>query len=152
SDGASFTSSGGDMVSLTLSPSGPDHSGDPYVFFDGTVYNFYNPTATTTGAFSQNMFLYTSPNLSGPYTLSSNVPGGVLVPNPGGIGSGFYNSARGQYWTYIHKPESLNQIYRAVTPNLTQQIQSASFTSVASGSGLGLGAVALQHPGIRPNW
>jgi FG-GAP-like repeat len=156
SDGTSFTSSGPDLVSVPLGGAGqPDHAADPSLFQAGTQFVLTLSLATLSGNSPNSVVtLYTAPSLSGPYTLSSTLPNGVLIPNPAGVGSGYFNNQLQQYWTYVQAAGGLGPltvISRAVKTSLSQQIQISDLTQVMSSTSLGIGSnISLQHPHIAP--
>ena len=148
SDGTAFTAAAADVVSVPMGGANqPTNSGDSFVFFDGVQYDLYLPSSTVSGqGINAILSLYTAASLGGSYALSTALPNGVLIPNPGGIGSGYFNAQLGQYWTYVSTATSL---LLAVTTSLNQQLTTSDFTSIATGSSLGIGSSAsVQHPHI----
>ncbi|HUD87671.1 MAG TPA: FG-GAP-like repeat-containing protein [Xanthobacteraceae bacterium] len=155
SDGAAFTAVASDLVSVDLGGANqPTDASDPAIFAtDGQFYLYINEATVSGESVNEVVMLYSSSSLTGSYTLSSALPGGLLVPNPAaGIASGFFDNQLRQYWTYQHmpppgEPGPLTVIGRAATASLSQQIQQNQFTEVASGSGFGLGSnTSVQHP------
>lgn len=114
SDGVQFVADSGDRVQVTLTPTSTqlDTASDPDIFYDGTQYVLYISRGNS-------MEVYTSATLRGSYTRSPPLPGGKITSNTGGIGSGFFNALQGQYWTFVHRPETPQKIYRGATPPST---------------------------------
>ena len=147
SDGVQFTADSGDRVQVTVRPSPGqfDSASDPDIFYDGTQYVLYVSRGNSTE-------VYTSRSLRGSYSLSTALPSGRISDNNGGIGSGQFDALRGQYWTFVHRPEPVQRIYRGVHPSLATQLQSADLVPIVTGSSLGLGATfSVASPGIAEN-
>jgi hypothetical protein len=74
--------------------------------------------------------------------MSSALPQGRLTNDVGGVGAGHFDALRGQYWTFVHRPEPVQRIYRAVHPTLTSPLLGPDLAPLVTGAGLGLGAAA----------
>lgn len=147
SDGAQFLADSGDRAQVTLTPTStqPDTASDPDIFYDGTQYVLYISRGNS-------MEVYTSSTLRGSFSRSTVLSGGKITDNSGGVGSGFYDALQGQYWTFAHRPETPQSIYRGVHATLASTLSSGSLTAVVTGSGLGLGSsVSVASPGIAEN-
>ena len=154
SDGGSFVAQANDAVTIQVADQGG--AVDPYAFFDGSQYILYVPTLN--GPLPQvsqgaQITVYTSPSLGGPYTLFGGLPDGQLF-NIGGMASGFYNAALGQYWHYV--VNDFHAVYRAVASTLAQQFLWQDFlptaTPVITPTTLGLPATTLiGHPKFAAN-
>ncbi len=128
SDGAQFVAEPGDRSQVTVNA--PATASDPDIFYDGSRYVLYISRGSS-------IQVYTSPTLHGSYTVTTGLPGGYLTLD-GGVGSGYFDSATGHYWTYVHTNQGV--IRRAVHASLGTQLAGGDFTTVLSGSGIGLGA------------
>lgn len=151
SDGTAFIADDGDRASVAIAPTltNPDTATDPDIFFDGTQYVLYISRGNS-------IQVYTSLTLRGVYTLSPNLPGGLLTQNIGGIGSGVFDTAANRYWTFVHMPSpgSRAKIRRAVHPTLGTALQASDLIEVASAESMGLGSssiIGLESPGVALN-
>lgn len=143
SDGAAFVADAGDRITLLVSP--PSTFSDPDIFFDGSRYLLYVSRGPSEQVFS-------SASLRGTYTTVAGLGGGFLTTNIGGIGSGYYDAAGGQYWTYVHSGSPGSTIQRAVHATLDRALSAGDFTTVLTGSDIGLGSGAqVQSPGFALN-
>ncbi len=115
SDGGSFVAQSNDAVTVQVTNQGG--AADPYAFFDGSQYILYVPTFNGPVPLQQ-ISVYTSPTIGGPYTLFSGLPSGALSTG-GGQASGFHNAALGQYW---HYENGVSAVYEAIASTLDQQI------------------------------
>jgi len=148
SDGTAFVVEPGDRVQVTINM--PGSASDPDIFYDGSRYVLY----ISRGA---NVQVYTSPTLHGTYALSDSLPDGYLI-HGAGIPAGHFDSATARYWTYAHTSEGV--IRRAVHASLDVALSEGDFTTVLSGSSIGLGAsyrvespgFAVNTPGPVPDW
>ena len=140
SDGAQFVADSGDRVQVTIIP--PSTASDPDIFYDGNRYVIYI-------ARGQSIQVYTSQTLLGDYTLLSTLLDGYLTHDVG-VGSGYFDQATSRYWTYGHTFEGI--IRRAVHASLDESLSDSDFTTVLTGSSIGLGASYLvQSPGFAVN-
>jgi len=115
SDGGSFVAQSNDAVTVQVTNQGG--AADPFAFFDGSQYILYVPTFNGPLPLQQ-ISVYTSPTIGGPYTLFSGLPSGALSTG-GGQASGFHNAALGQYW---HYENGVSAVYEAIASTLNQQI------------------------------
>jgi len=140
SNGTEFVADSGDRVQVTITP--PSTASDPDIFYDGNRYVIYI-------ARGQSIQVYTSQTLLGDYTLLSGLPDGYLTYVVG-IGSGYFDQATSRYWTYGHTFEGI--IRRAVHASLDESLSDSDFTTVLTGSSIGLGASYLVNsPGFAVN-
>ena len=142
SDGTQFTVDAGDRASITLVSSvSPSSASDPDVFFDGTQFVMYTSHGSSTA-------VWTSPTLKGTYTRSTTLPSGLLSDGTGGVPSGHFDSVTSRYWTYAHSSQSgRSVIRRAVHASLTSQLAAGDWTSVFTGSSIGLGSsMSVESP------
>ncbi len=158
SDGGSFVTQTNDAVTIPVADQGNVYN--PYAFFDGSQYILYAPTSNgplPQASLSQ-ISVYTSPTIGGPYSLFTGLPNGQLIFT-GGFASGYYNTARGQYWHYV--TNGTGAMYQAITSTLTQQLALppaspqgplSVATPVITTSTLGLPAdYQLNHPKFAVN-
>src|SRR5881296_696992 len=113
--GGSFVAQSNDAVTVQVTNQGG--AADPYAFFDGSQYILYVPTFNGPLPLQQ-ISVYTSPTIGGPYTLFRGLPSGALSTG-GGQASGFHNAALGQYW---HYENGVSAVYEAIASTLDQQI------------------------------
>ena len=140
SDGAQFVADSGDRAQVTIVP--PSTASDPDIFYDGSRYVLYISRG-------QSIQVYTSQTLLGDYTLLSTLPDGYLTYVVG-IGSGYFDQATSRYWTYGHTFDGI--IRRAVHASLDESLNESDFTTVLTGSSIGLGASYLVNsPGFAVN-
>lgn len=142
SNGTQFTLDPGDRATVTIPSTGSQAAAsDPDVFFDGTQYVMYISHGSSTS-------VWTSTALRGTYTRSTTLPSGMLSSNRGGVPAGHFDVATSRYWTYVHAGQAgTSVIRRAVHANLTQALVDASFTTVMTGQGMGLGAsISVESP------
>lgn len=140
SDGTQFVADSGDRVQVTIIP--PSTAADPDIFYDGNRYVTYI-------ARGQTIQVYTSQTLLGDYTLLSTLPDGYLT-HVVGVGSGYFDQATSRYWTYGHTFEGI--IRRAVHASLDEFLSDSDFTTVLTGSSIGLGASSwVTSPGFTAN-
>ena len=161
SDGGSFVAQSNDAVTVQVTNQGG--AADPYAFFDGSQYILYVPTFNGPLPLQQ-ISVYTSPTIGGPYTLFSGLPSGALSTG-GGQASGFHNAALGQYW---HYENGVSAVYEAIASTLDQQISlppqppappggppppgTIRATPVITPETLGLPpTTSIQHPKFAPN-
>src|SRR5206468_4199003 len=86
SDGGSFVAQSNDAVTVQVTNQG-GAAAAPHAFFDGSQYILYVPTFNRPVPLQQ-LSVYTSPTIGGPYTLFSGLPSGALSTG-GGQASGF---------------------------------------------------------------
>jgi hypothetical protein len=140
SNGTEFVADSGDRLQVTITP--PSTASDPDIFYDGNRYVIYI-------ARGQSIQVYTSQTLLGDYTLLNTLPDGYLTYVVG-IGSGYFDQATSRYWTYGHTFEGI--IRRAVHASLDESLSDSDFTTVLTGSSIGLGASYLVNsPGFAVN-
>jgi len=140
SDGAQFVADSGDRLQVTIAST--SWAADPDIFYDGNRYVMYI-------ARGQSIQVYTSQTLLGNYTLLSTLPDGYLT-HVVGVGSGYFDQGTSRYWTYGHTFESI--IRRAAHASLDESLSDSDFTTVLTGSSIGLGASYLvQSPGFAVN-
>jgi hypothetical protein len=137
SDGTQFVAQTGKRYTATLS-SGT--ASDPDIFYDGTNYYLYISKGNSVA-------VYKSSTLHGSYTAISTLSNSLLT-NQGGIPSGMYDGT--QYQTFVHANVGSTVIRRQAHSNFNSQLN--SFTTIISGSSMGLGANATaESPGICNN-
>jgi len=140
SNGTEFVADSGDRVQVTIIP--PSTASDPDIFYDGNRYVIYISRG-------QSIQVYTSQTLLGDYTLLNTLPDGYLTYVVG-IGSGYFDQTTSRYWTYGHTFEGI--IRRAVHISLDESLSDSDFTTVLTGSSIGLGASYLVNsPGFAVN-
>ena len=146
SDGASFTVDGGDRASIFLDGYAIMTASDPDIFRDASQYVLYI-------SIGPSVQVYTSASLRGSFTKVSSLPNGMLASNLGGIPAGHYDSTIGQYWTYVHTQENgKSVIRRAVHPILSASLTASQFTTIVTGSTVGLGSsYHVESPGFALN-
>jgi len=126
-------------VSITAGTS----ASDPDVFVDGSSFVLY----ISHGA---SISVWTSSELRGTYTRSTQLTDGLLSNQRGGVPAGHYDAATGNYWTFAHIGDSgRSVIRRAVHSSLKQAIADAAWTTVLTASGVGLSAtMSVESPSI----
>jgi hypothetical protein len=147
SDGTRFVADPGDrtQVALQPGPAGAGTASDPDLFHDGARWVLYVSRGNSTE-------VHTSPTLRGAYVVSPALPQGRLTNDTGGVGAGHFDALSRQYWTFVHRPDPVQRIYRAVHPGLATPLLAADLIPLVTGSSLGLGAsFAVASPGIAPN-
>ncbi len=90
--------------------------------------------------------VWTSSELRGEHTRLDTLPQGFLTYSSGGVPTGYYDAASGQYWTYAHYSPNLRTpsvIRLARHASLNRQLSQSDFTTVISGESIGLGATYL---------
>jgi hypothetical protein len=142
SDGTSFIVDSGNRAEV-VSNTG---AADPDIFKDKNGYVLYISRANSVQVF-------TSTELRGIYTKVPSLPDGMLESNLGGIPSGHYDEATGQYWTYVHIPGQPRVIRRAVHKTISTPLLSSDFSTIISGSNFpGLGnTFNVESPGFTLN-
>lgn len=126
SDGTRFTKDDGYRVT-------PSSHADSGIFYDGSRYLLYIGFNTTGPKSKSHVSVYSSTELRGAYTPLSTLPGGVLTES-GSVPDGYYDSASGQYWTYITvlSPTGAAVIKRAAHSDFSRQLVDSDFTTIIS--------------------
>ncbi len=117
---------------------------DPDIFYDGSQYVLY----ISEGA---SMAVYTSDTLRGSYTLSAELPGGLITDGTGGVGCAIFDATSGSYWTFAHATvDGLSVIRRAVHADLSTQLAEDDFSTVLTGPAIGLSDTQgnIASPGV----
>lgn len=137
SNGTEFIVNSGNRLSINLTS---NSASDPDIYFDGTQYILYISSGTNTLA-------YSSKGLYGTYIAIPTLINAKLT-SEGGIGSGYYDSATKNYWTYIHTNagEIRQKIHASLNTSLTGFTMVINYTT----AGLAPGGYA-QSPGICKN-
>ncbi len=144
SDGAEFTLDEDQRATITLSNSSKFRSfSDPDIFFDGNQFVLYVSHGPSTS-------VWVSKELQGEYVLEPSLPDGLLTKGTGGVPSGFFDMATGEYWTYAHIDQNgKTVIRRAVHNDLMHPLSAADFSTVISAESVGLGdEVIVASPGF----
>lgn len=144
SDGTQFTLDSGDRATVTLQTAGPIRTAsDPDIFFDGTGYVLYI-------SHGPSISVWTSPELRGTYSLLTTLPNGLLSDRTGGVPAGYYDAVSMRYWTYSHvNSNGVSIIRRAVHADFSRQLTNTDWTTVISGSSIGLTATTnVESPGF----
>jgi hypothetical protein len=140
SNGTAFVAQPGDRVEVPINV--PGSASDPDIFYDGTRYVLYISRGPS-------VEVYTGSTLHGSYTLLTSLPDGYLT-RAGGVPAGHFDPATASYWTYVHTGEGV--IRRAVHASLDTPLNDGDFTTVLSGSSIGLGAsYRVESPGFAVN-
>lgn len=170
SDGTQFNAQVADLLTDTFAgqvgsvqtngPLGNYGTGDATIYFDATRYIIFAPIANVIqGSPLLGTRVFYSPNVYGPYTLSSTLPGGMITSNSA-MNSGiagvttFYNAARKKYWNYGSLPAP--SVYRLVTSDLDHQLdigQLIPANVVFTAASLGVDPTnTVQHLHFATNW
>lgn len=143
-DGAAFTLDSGNRAEVAIdTTSDIKTSTDPDIFYDGSRYVLYI-------SHGPSMSVWTSSTLLGSYARVNTLPDGMITWATGGVGSGLYDAAGGQYWTYAHDSGTgVSVIRQAKHADFSAQLSDGSFTIVLTGEDIGLSATAeVASPGI----
>ncbi len=142
-DGTEFVLQPGWRAQVTLTTG---TIADPDIFSDGKQYVLYLSAGNNTWAYSGN-------ELHGSYQPIPGLPNSVLTTNGGGVPSGHFDAATNKYWTYAHTFEQGRTIIRrAVTDSLTTPIAPSQFTTIITGTTVGLDSTAsAASPGFTLN-
>lgn len=136
SDGTRFQANINDRASIEITGSNTDAASDPDIFIGSSSgYYLYISRGNSTQAFSSN-------SLHGTYSPLALSSSGILVNNVGGVPAGHFDSATNQYWTYTHTGmlgQNLS-IRRATHSDFNNQLSDSNFTTVISGTGIGIGS------------
>ncbi len=138
SDGTRFVLDQGQRITVTLDTTQETRktASDPDIFYDGQRYVLYLSHGLSVS-------VWTSPDLRGTYSLVEALPDGLLSYGWGGVPAGYFDPVSGEYWTYVHYASNPNiplVIRLARHKSLTQALGNASFTTILTGEGAGLGA------------
>ncbi|MBI4456704.1 MAG: transposase [Acidobacteria bacterium] len=142
SDGTQFTLDPGDRATVALNSAGPVKSAsDPDIFFDGRQYVLYT-------SHGPSVWVWTLADLRGTYAKVAD-----LSNDTGGVPSGYYDATTSRYWTYTHVTRSgVSVIRRAVHADFSRTLTESDWTTVMTGSGLGLTATtSVESPGFAVN-
>ena len=143
SDGTRFTVDSGNRADISIN--GQETASDPAILKDPNGY-------TLLISRGQSVEAMMSSNLRGTFKDIPTLPGGILVNNLGGVPDGYYDSASGRYWIYITSGTNDSVIRRAVSNNITYPLSEGQFSTVLSGSNVGLGSsFMVASPGVTPN-
>ena len=143
SDGTRFTVDPGDRADISIN--GQETASDPAIFKDPNGY-------TLLISRGQSVEAMTSSDLRGTFKDIPTLTGDMLIDNLGGVPDGYYDSASGQYWVYITSGTNNSVIRRAMSNNITSPLTENQFSTVLSGSNIGLGSLFMvASPGITPN-
>ena len=134
SDGVEFVLDEGQRASLTLSTASLFRSfSDPDIFFDGNQYVLYVSHGPSTS-------VWVSKELQGQYVMEPSLPDGLLAEGIGGVSAGYFDMAKGEYWTYAQIDQGgKTVIRRAVHNDLFQPLSATDFSTVISAESVGLG-------------
>lgn len=137
SNGGQFAVDPGTRATITVTSTAlPSSASDPDIFFGGTQYVMYISHGSS-------ISVWTSSSLRGTFTQSTTLPGGLLADGTGGVPAGHFDGATSQYWTYAHVTQgnpATSVTRRAVHSGFSQQLTASSWTTVVTGSGIGLGS------------
>lgn len=143
SDGTRFIVDPGDRADISIN--GQETASDPAIIKDPSGYMLLISRGHSVEAM-------TSSNLRGTFKDIPALPGGILVSNLGGVPDGYYDSASGQYWIYITSGTNNSVIRRAVSNNINSLLTENQFSTVLSGSSIGLGSsFMVASPGVTLN-
>ena len=143
SDGTRFIVDPGDRADISIN--GQETASDPAIIKDPNGYSLLISRGPS-------VEVMTSSNLRGTFKDIPTLSGGMLVSNLGGVPDGYYDSASGQYWIYITSGMNNSVIRRAVSNNITSPLAENQFSTVLSGSNIGLGSsFMVASPGITSN-
>lgn len=149
SDGTAFTSDSQPRVAWVQTPTsatGSQLAADVYVYPDGSQYVLY-----ISGPGTNSITVWTSPTLRGTYSMVSTLTNGLLANGTGGVAGGYFDPSTRRYWSLAHKPQpnGIAAIRRAIHAGFAQQLTEADWTTVVTGSGLGLTATtSVESPGF----
>ena len=143
SDGTRFIVDPGDRADISIN--GQETASDPAIIKDSNGY-------TLLISRGQSVEAMISSDLRGTFRDIPTLPGGILVSNLGGVPDGYYDSTNGQYWIYVTSGMNNSVIRRAVSNDITSPLSEGQFSTVLSGSSIGLGSsFMVASPGITPN-
>ncbi|MBI4277378.1 MAG: hypothetical protein HY660_02880 [Armatimonadetes bacterium] len=150
SDGTRFVVDPGARFEITLSSD--ESATDPDIFKGADGYLLYIFKGS-----DNNVLAASSGSLRGTFALIPGLPGGVLATGEGGIQSGHYDQATGQYWLYVHTrppgPGDIAIIRRAVHDAVNTPVPAGAFETVIAGATFpGLRAsFTVESPGFTVN-
>lgn len=139
SDGTSFTVDRGSRATVLLSSTGtPRAASDPDIFSNNNGYVMYISHGANTSVWTAN-------ELRGSFKKLQDLSIGT-----GGVASGYYNEATGEYMTYAHINRNGVAVIRVARHNsLLHQLVESDWTTVVTGTSLGLtSSHSVESPGI----
>lgn len=143
SDGTRFIVDPGDRADISIN--GQETASDPAILKDPNGYALLISRG-------QSVEAMISSDLRGTFRDIPTLPGGILVSNLGGVPDGYYDSASGQYWIYITSGMNDSAIRRAVSNNINSPLIENQFSTILSGSSIGLGgSFMVASPGVTLN-